>query len=318
MTQADLEISVFHRSANDYGVTLRFRHAAAGQNLSASGSFALDKDALRQRQHDPAAYGELLAAQLLAGDGMRSFLDQALAVAASQQTPLHLRLFVHPDTEMLHALHWETLRLPGSDAPLAAGEGVRFSRYLDSKDWRLVRTAERDALRALVAVASPDVSGTMLAEVRTDDELAAASSLSACNRKGSSMDAPNHLALLLAAPQPGETAMRRDQAAMAAALLACGLTSDQILTLHDPLDRPRALAFLAAASRRVATWTEGAIFLHVSGHGFFVGDTPETARAGLLFSASEDTADDGHLFWDDLLAALALPAGVELTVLPDL
>ncbi|MEI2688353.1 MAG: hypothetical protein V9H69_01025 [Anaerolineae bacterium] len=54
-----------------------------------------------------------------------------------------------------------------------------------------------------MAVASPDVSGTTLAEVRTDDELAAASSLSACNRKGSSMDAPNHLALLLAAPQPG-------------------------------------------------------------------------------------------------------------------
>jgi hypothetical protein len=51
------------------------------------------------------------------------------------------------------------------------------------------------------------------------------------------MDAPNHLALLLAAPQPGETAMLRDQAAMAAALLARGLTSDQILTLHDPLDR---------------------------------------------------------------------------------
>jgi len=132
------------------------------------------------------------------------------------------------------------------------------------------------------------------------------------------MTAHHHLALLIAAPQPGETAMRRDQAAMAQALLARGLATDQILSLHDPLDRPRALAFLDAASSRVASWAEGALFLHVSGHGFFAGDTVETARPGLLFSESEDASDDGHLFWDDLFAALALPPGVRLTVLPDL
>lgn len=132
------------------------------------------------------------------------------------------------------------------------------------------------------------------------------------------MDAHNHLALLLAAPQPGETAMLADQAAMTGALLARGLAADQIFSLHDPLDRPRALAFLDAASRRVAGWTEGSVFVHVSGHGFFAGDTAETARPGLLFSDSEDVTDDNHLFWDDIFAALALPAGVRLTLLPDL
>ncbi len=35
--------------------------------------------------------------------------------------------------------------------------------------------------------------------------------------------------------------MRRDQAAMDEALLACDLSADQILSLHDPLDRLRAL-----------------------------------------------------------------------------
>lgn len=129
---------------------------------------------------------------------------------------------------------------------------------------------------------------------------------------------PNHLALLLAAPQPGETAMRRDQAAMAGALLARGLAADDIRSLHDPLDRPRALAFLAAAGRHVAGWTEGSVFVHVSGHGFFAGDTTETARPGLLFSESDDVTDDEHLFWDDLFATLALPPGVRLTLLPDL
>ncbi len=128
----------------------------------------------------------------------------------------------------------------------------------------------------------------------------------------------NHLALLIAAPQPGETAMRRDQAVMTQALLARGLAADQILSLHDPLDRPRAPAFLHAAGRRVAGRREGALFLHVSGHGFFAGDTPETAWPGLLFAESDDVTDDSHLFWDELFAALALPPSVRLTLLPDL
>ena len=174
MSQADLEISLFPRQAESYGLALRFRHPVAGQDKSASGSFALDAAELRQRQHDPVAYGEQLAAQLFASPGVRSFLDQALAVAASQQTSLHLRLFISADAPDLHSLRWETLRLPGSAAPLAAGEWLRFSRYLDSAGWRPARTVERDALRALVAVASPDVGSTTLAEVRTEDELRAA------------------------------------------------------------------------------------------------------------------------------------------------
>ena len=126
------------------------------------------------------------------------------------------------------------------------------------------------------------------------------------------------LALLIAAPQPGETAMRRDQAAMAEALLARGIAADRLLSLHDPLDRLQALAFLDAASRRIAGWQEGVVFLHVSSHGFFAGDTAETAHPGLLFTESDDLGDDGHLFWDDLFAALVLPDGVRLTLLPDL
>ncbi|MBK6433265.1 hypothetical protein [Candidatus Amarolinea dominans] len=77
-------------------------------------------------------------------------------------------------------------------------------------------------------------------------------------------------------------------------------------------------AFLQAAGRRVAGWKNGAIFVHVSSHGFFDGDTPETAKPGLLFGDSDDVTDDDHLFWDDFFAALALPAGVGLTLLPDL
>lgn len=89
---------------------------------------------------------------------------------------------------------------------------------------------------------------------------------------------------------------------------------DDILCLHGRLDRPLVLAALQAVSRRVAGWTAGTLFVHVSGHGFFTGDTLQTARPGLLFAESDDRGDDGHLFF----AALALPAGVGLTLLPDL
>ncbi|MEI2688362.1 MAG: hypothetical protein V9H69_01070 [Anaerolineae bacterium] len=175
MSQADLEIFLFQRSPENYGLTLRFRHPAAGQDKMLPGAaWTLDEAALRQRQHDPAAYGEELAAQLCAAAETRGFLDQALAVAAGQRIPLHLRLFISDEAAALHSLRWETLRLPGSAAPLATGEGVRFSRYLDSDNWRPAAIRPQGSLRALIAVASPDLAGTTLAEVRTADELSAA------------------------------------------------------------------------------------------------------------------------------------------------
>jgi hypothetical protein len=112
-------------------------------------------------------------------------------------------------------------------------------------------------------------------------------------------NASNHLALLTAAP-------------------ACGFAANEILSLHSRLDRPLVAAFLQAASSRVADWTAGSVFPYISGDGFFDGDTPETARPGLLFGDSEDVTDDDHLFWGDLFAALALSVGVCLTLLPDL
>lgn len=54
---------------------------------------------------------------------------------------------------------------------------------------------------------------------------------------------------------------------------------DDILCLHGLLDRPLVQAFLQAVSRRVAGWTTGSLFVHVSGHGFFTGDTPICWRA---------------------------------------
>ena len=175
MSQADLELLITPQpDAQSFDLTLRFRHPATGQDKLRSTTWTLDAAALRRCEHDPAAYGQELASQLLAAPEARAFLDQALAVAASQQTPLHLRLFIGGDAEALHSLRWETLRLPDRAAPLAVGEWVRFSRYLDSDTWRPVTPAPQGALTALIAIASPNLSGSTWAEVQTEAELAAA------------------------------------------------------------------------------------------------------------------------------------------------
>ncbi len=171
---ADLELLISHSSPASYGLTIRFRQPSARLDRSFSGSWTPDLDALRQREFDPADYGTSLAGQLLADPAARGRFDEALAVAASQRMPLHLRLFIGREAEALHALRWETLRLPDSSAPVASGEWVRFSRYLDSDGWRPVGVPVQGALRALVAIASPDMTGTALAEVKTADELDAA------------------------------------------------------------------------------------------------------------------------------------------------
>ena len=53
---------------------------------------------------------------------------------------------------------WETLRDPeDEDAPLVTNEGILFSRYLSSEDWRRVQRRSKSALRASLWVCN--VSG---------------------------------------------------------------------------------------------------------------------------------------------------------------
>ncbi len=65
MSQADLEFHITPGSAGSYGLTLRFRYSAAGQDRSWSGAWRLDAAALLARnvpafvrQGLPALYGQ--------------------------------------------------------------------------------------------------------------------------------------------------------------------------------------------------------------------------------------------------------------------
>jgi hypothetical protein len=126
------------------------------------------------------------------------------------------------------------------------------------------------------------------------------------------------LALLLALPHHGETAMHRDLIAMTQALQDRGLSTDNILSLHGQVDRALVLSLLRSAHHQMAEWQAGSLFVHVSGHGFFTGDVAENARPGLQFRDTADPHDGYHLFWDEFFDALSLPVGVSLTLLPDL
>src|SRR5512143_3915268 len=88
-------------------------------------------------------------------------------------------------------------------------------------------------------------------------------------------------ALLIAAPHEAEVSMHYDLAAMYAALQARGLAPEEILLLEGSLDRRILLHFLEGFRHKIAQWREGELFLYLSGHGFFTGETVAEARVGI-------------------------------------
>ena len=132
--------------------------------------------------------------------------------------------------------------------------------------------------------------------------------------------AVNQLAMLVAAAHPGDTAMHEDLTAMTAALRCRGYQDDQILCLDGLLSREQVLAFLTEGRDRIADWGEGQVFLHYSGHGaFWPWDAKSPTVARPAWQPEPDTlvSPDRWIFWDEVFAALAAPAGVDLVVLPD-
>lgn len=129
----------------------------------------------------------------------------------------------------------------------------------------------------------------------------------------------NRLALLIASPQNGEKAMHNDLVAMREALLARGFRRDEILELEGELDRPRVVAFLAAASRRTASWESGGVFLHYTGHGSLTSSDPATAEAVLQLRGfpTPQAPPANQISWAEVFRTLAVPKGVGIFVVPD-
>ena len=160
-TNSDLVISLYRRdtssAAAGYSIELRFTAAGSEKEKIATGTASLSVKDPEFVVHsaDPVAYGDYLAGQLLAQASIGNFFDQALAAAQIQDSPLHIRLHIRPDAAELHNLRWETLRLTGSEPATGTvpavttltGENVTFSRYLDSDDFRPVRSRSGGDIR---------------------------------------------------------------------------------------------------------------------------------------------------------------------------
>src|SRR5262249_23015650 len=91
---------------------------------------------------------------------------------------------------------------------------------------------------------------------------------------------PRQLALLITVPDDGDYAEAawNDQLAVYQALRARGFQPGQILTLSGPVRRADVLDFLVGASRRLAQWRDGLVFLYYSGSGYWPKENLPTAK----------------------------------------
>jgi hypothetical protein len=125
------------------------------------------------------------------------------------------------------------------------------------------------------------------------------------------------LALLVAAPWEGETAMHNDLAAIYDALRQRGFASEEFLVLEGALTRSRLLAFLHDAQKRIGAWQRGEVWFSFSGHGTVRGTTAAEAEPGLLLTSALPPSQEDQVWWKEVFAALQVPAAVQLTLLPD-
>jgi len=133
-------------------------------------------------------------------------------------------------------------------------------------------------------------------------------------------ESANRLALLIGAPHRGEAAMHGDVQAFYDALIARGLSSDDLLVLEGRLDRELVLSFLASVRSRVSAWDRGDVLLYYSGHGAYApmdAIDANTVDPALVFGQGDLDDPSRWVFWREVFGALALPVEVRLALLPD-
>jgi hypothetical protein len=137
------------------------------------------------------------------------------------------------------------------------------------------------------------------------------------NAGGAMADRPQRLALLIVAPWQGEVAMHNDLIAMYNALRLRGFSDKEILSLEGQLNRRSLMSFLQKARGRMATWRQGELFFYFGGHGIFTGTNASESRPGLWLRHDFKQSVKYTVFWDEVFAALNVPANVKVTLLPD-
>jgi hypothetical protein len=125
------------------------------------------------------------------------------------------------------------------------------------------------------------------------------------------------LAVLIAAPWEGETAMHNDLVAIYNALRQRGFSPEEFLVLEGFLTRSLLFASLHDIQKRIGSWQGGEVWVFFSGHGTFTGTIASEARPGLLLTSALHPSVEQQVFWDEIFAALQVPASVQLILFPD-
>lgn len=134
-----------------------------------------DRQALLGEQGDPAAYGSMLAEQLLPRGLREHFVRSEVSAKDAESLRVVLHFSEDMDEQIL-GLRWELLRHPETGVELAMSERIVLSRFLATSDWRSFQRKPRGDLRALVAIAAPtNVEQYKLAPVDYDGEAKRAS-----------------------------------------------------------------------------------------------------------------------------------------------
>jgi Sulfatase-modifying factor enzyme 1/CHAT domain len=157
MDAAILEISLQQISGGATVADVRFQPPAsmAIATLATSVAVPLDPTTLIAAALDGDDYGHALTSQLFAPQELRLAWEQARSAAFGAGATLRVHLHLDLSADILHRVWWETLRDPGSDAPLALHEQILLTRTLASSDLTPIIIPTRPELRALVVAASP-------------------------------------------------------------------------------------------------------------------------------------------------------------------
>lgn len=132
---------------------------------------SFDRPGLTSLSPDPDAYGTALTEQLFADAVARrelvSICDGALETGALVRIRLNLQDL------SLHQLHWELLRDPARDTPLALDRRLLLTRFVSAERRGRVVLRPRGQLRALAAAAGPaELEQYGLASIDAGAELA--------------------------------------------------------------------------------------------------------------------------------------------------
>jgi hypothetical protein len=111
--------------------------------------------------------------------------------------------------------------------------------------------------------------------------------------------------------------MHNDVKEMYDVLRRSSYAANEIITLEGQPDRELVLDLFLAARRRIASWQSGSLFLYVSGHGCYTGETAEVAHVAVALAATDDGSCGPAVPWEELWSALDAPPSVTVTLLPD-